>query len=282
VRVIETGDGLRQASRAARREGRRVGFVPTMGALHAGHLSLVDEARRRADLVVLSIFVNPTQFGPAEDFASYPRDLERDASLAERAGVDILFNPSSAAMLYPPGEATRVTVSRLTAHLCGAHRPGHFEGVATVVTKLLALCEPDVAIFGRKDYQQWRVIERLARDLMLPVEIVGAPLKRDPDGLAMSSRNVALEPSERTAALCLPRALAAGVAAAAAGERAVPSLLSEMRAVLAAEPRARVEYLEAVDPHELQPLERIEGGALLAGAIFVGRTRLIDNRELAG
>jgi pantoate--beta-alanine ligase len=254
-----------------------------MGALHAGHLSLVREARLRADLVVLSIFVNPTQFGPAEDFATYPRDLPRDASLAEEAGVDILFHPSSAGTLYAPGEATRVTVARLTAHLCGPHRPGHFEGVATVVTKLLAICEPDVAIFGRKDYQQWRVIERLARDLMLPVEIVGAPLQRDADGLAISSRNVALQPDERTAALSLPRALAAGAAAVAAGERSVPSLLQRMRAILAAEARARVEYLEAVDPQELQPLERLEGAALLAGAIFVGRTRLIDNREvLAG
>jgi pantoate--beta-alanine ligase len=282
MRIIETADALRQASRDARREGRRVGFVPTMGALHAGHLSLVQEARRRANLVVLSIFVNPTQFGPAEDFASYPRDLPRDAALAAEAGVDLLFHPASAQTLYAPGECTRVTVSRLTAHLCGPRRPGHFEGVATIVTKLLAICEPDVAIFGRKDYQQWRVIERLARDLMLPVEIVGAELKRDADGLALSSRNVALQPGEREAALSLPRALAAGAEAVAAGERSAELVLGRMHATVAAEPRARVEYLEVVDPQELQPLPRIEGGALLAGAILVGRTRLIDNREVVG
>jgi len=280
MRVIETPEALRQASRAARREGRRVGLVPTMGALHAGHLSLVQEARRRADVVVLSIFVNPTQFGPEEDFASYPRELPRDTALAGEAGVDLLFHPSSTQALYAPGEATRVTVSRLTAHLCGPFRPGHFEGVATVVTKLLAICEPEVAIFGRKDYQQWRVIERLVRDLMLPVEIVGAPLLRDADGLALSSRNVALGAEGRQAALSLPRALAAGAAAVAAGERSPERLLGLMRAVVAAEPRARVEYLEAVDTRELQPLARIEGSALLAGAIFVGRTRLIDNREV--
>jgi len=281
MRRIETAAELREASRAARRDGRRVGFVPTMGALHAGHLSLVEEARRRADVVVLSIFVNPTQFGPAEDLASYPRDLPRDAALAEAAGVDILFHPASASTLYPPGEATRVTVSRLTDHLCGPRRPGHFEGVATVVTKLLVICQPDVAIFGRKDYQQWRVIERLARDLMLPVEIVGAPLKRDADGLALSSRNVTLGADGRRAALCLPRALAAGAEAVAAGERSPEAILGRMRTLVEAERRARIDYLEIVEPEELQPLLRIEGAALLAGAVFVGSTRLIDNREIA-
>jgi pantoate--beta-alanine ligase len=277
---VEDPAEVRRAAREARRTGLRVALVPTMGALHAGHLSLVREARRRADRVVLSVFVNPTQFGPTEDLAAYPRDLERDARLAQAAGVDLLFHPPVEA-IYPPGESTRVAVGALTEHLCGPRRPGHFEGVATVVTKLLAACEPDVAVFGRKDYQQWRVIERLARDLLLPVEIVGAPIVRDPDGLALSSRNAYLSPEERGAALALPRALAAGAAAARGGERSGAAVARRMADALAAEPRARADYLEAVDATELRPLARLAGETLLAGAIFVGRTRLIDNVELS-
>jgi len=279
IRIIEPPDDLRRASREARGRGLRVAMVPTMGALHEGHLSLVRTARERADLVVMSVFVNPTQFGPGEDFERYPRDLEADNRLAEESGVDILFHPQVETM-YPEGETTRIEVDRLSEQLCGATRPGHFRGVATVVAKLLIACEPDVAVFGRKDYQQWRVLERMCRDLLLDVEIVGAPIVREPDGLAMSSRNAYLSPEERTAARVLPRALDGGAQAVADGERDPSAVVERMKGVVRSEPRARVDYLEAVDARELQPVEVLRGPTLLAGAVFIGRTRLIDNREV--
>jgi pantoate--beta-alanine ligase len=277
--VLETVSDLRRASREQRMAGRRVGMVPTMGALHPGHLSLVELARQRADWVVMSVFVNPTQFGPGEDFESYPRDLETDRRLASEAGVDALFHPA-AEEVYPSGDSTRVRVSRLTDRLCGPWRPGHFEGVATVVAKLLIACEPDVAVFGRKDYQQWRVIQRMATDLRLGVEVVGAPTVREPDGLAMSSRNRYLSPAQRTAALALPRALEAGEEAVRRGERDPARLEARMREVAEAEPGVEVEYLEVVEARELQPVGTILGETLLAGAIRVGTARLIDNREI--
>ena len=277
--TLETADDLRRAAREQRRSGRRIALVPTMGALHAGHLSLVQEARRRADWVVLSLFVNPAQFGPQEDLDAYPRDLESDRRVVQEAGVDVLYHPAVQAM-YPPGDATRVRVSRLTEGLCGPQRPGHFEGVATVVTKLLAACEPDVAVFGRKDYQQWRVIQRMTRDLALGTEIVGAPIVREPDGLALSSRNRYLSPTERTAALALPRALEAGEDAVRAGETEAAAVIRRMKEVVDAQPGVTAEYLEIVDALELQALSSLQGEILLAGALCVGPARLIDNREV--
>ena len=277
--ILEDPEALRGAARAARREGRRVGLVPTMGALHAGHLSLVRVARERAELVVMSLFVNPTQFGPGEDLVAYPRDFDGDRRQAEAAGVDILFAPGAGA-LYAAGEATRVEVERLGHLLCGASRPGHFRGVVTVVAKLMLLCEPHVAVFGRKDYQQFRILERMARDLFLEVEVVGAPTVREADGLALSSRNRYLSGEERRAALALPRALEAGSAAVAAGQRDPAAVVERMAQVLRAEPMARIDYLEAVDTVELRRIPVVRGEVLLAGAAFIGRTRLIDNREL--
>ena len=279
IRMVTDPAEIRRACREARAAGQRVGLVPTMGALHDGHLSLVRAARERADVVVLTVFVNPTQFGPDEDLEGYPRDLGRDGRLAEEAGVDILFHPDAAAM-YPAGDATRVEVEALAELLCGASRPGHFRGVATVVMKLLVLCTPHVAVFGRKDYQQWRVIERMARDLFLEVEIVGAPIVRDADGLALSSRNAYLSAPQRKAALALPRALESGLAAVVGGERDPGRVVEGMTAVLRDEPGARLDYLAAVDAHELRRVPVLNSETLLAGAIFVGKTRLIDNREI--
>jgi pantoate--beta-alanine ligase len=280
VQVIETPSELRRASRRARIEGVRVALVPTMGALHEGHLSLVRCAREHADRVVMSVFVNPTQFGPGEDFESYPRDFDRDRQLAEGAGVDILFHPAVEAF-YPPGNATRVEVEGLLGDgLCGRTRPEHFRGVTTVVAKLLLASEPDVAVFGRKDYQQWRILERMAADLLLEVEVVGAPIVREPDGLALSSRNRYLSVEEREAALALPRALSAGADAVSGGERNPGRVVAVMREVLAEEPLARADYLEVVNAEDLQPLQVLQGSALLAGAAHVGATRLIDNREI--
>ena len=280
ITTIETVRDLRRSVRALRHDGKRVALVPTMGALHEGHLSLVRAARERADVVVMSIFVNPTQFGPHEDCERYPRDLERDRALAGEAGVDLLFHPA-VEEIYPEGDATRVEVGRVADGLCGASRPGHFRGVATVVAKLLIACEPDMAVFGRKDYQQWRVIERMVRDLRMGVEIIGAPIVREADGLALSSRNAYLSKAQRTAALALPRALAAGADAAGGDERNAARIRKIMTEVVGREPDVRLDYLAVVDPQELQPVELIEGAVLLAGALFVGSTRLIDNRELA-
>lgn len=263
---------------AARAAGQRVGFVPTMGALHEGHLSLVRSARERADLVLVSIFVNPTQFGPGEDFARYPRDLAGDACKVQGAGASLVFAPTEA-LMYPPGEETRVRVGRLAEPLCGAHRPGHFEGVATIVTKLFGIVGPCVAVFGRKDYQQLAVLRRVARDLFLPVEIVGAPIVRDPDGLAMSSRNAYLSAEERARALSLSRALGEASRAFAAGERHAGALLAPARAEIAAHATS-VDYVTLADPETLRPYEddaRLSDRALLAVAARVGSTRLIDN-----
>jgi len=265
----------------ARRAGARVGFVPTMGALHEGHLTLAREARRRvgdSGLVAVSIFVNPTQFGPQEDLARYPRELDADVARCAVAGVDLVFAPSVAAM-YPEGDQTRVRVPRVAEPFCGPLRPGHFEGVATVVTRLFALAGPCVAIFGRKDYQQWRLLDRMARDLFLPVELVGHPTVRDADGLALSSRNRYLSAADRERARAVPEALSAAVRAYAAGERDVAALRESARGVLAAGADA-VEYIDLREPVDLDPLPaRLadDGRAVLAVAVRVGGTRLIDN-----
>lgn len=251
-----------------------IGLVPTMGALHAGHRSLIDRARAENDKTVVSIFVNPLQFGPDEDLSRYPRPIEDDLEILLDMDVDAVYLPAVADM-YPVGTTTRVVVGGVAEPLEGAARPGHFEGVATVVTKLLWAVEPDRAYFGQKDAQQLAVVKRLAADLDTGVEIVGCPIVRDTDGLAVSSRNVYLSPSERTAALSLSRALRAAAEEYAAGERDLAALRERLRAVLAAEPAAAVDYAELVDPATFRPL-----GTLAVLAVRIGKTRLIDNHDV--
>jgi len=274
--VVRRARAMKEASALARAQGRLVGFVPTMGALHEGHLALVRQVRARADLTAVSIFVNPTQFGPGEDFARYPRDLARDAEMLAAEGVDVLFAPETEE-IYPPGAATVVEVEGLSGRLEGASRPGHFRGVATVVAKLLGIVHPHVAAFGQKDAQQTIVVKRMVRDLMLDVEIVVVPTLRDPVGVALSSRNAYLSPGERAAASAIPRALEAARAAAAGGERRATALLEIGREVLAAEPLLKLDYIALVDTDRLEPIERLEAESLLAVAVFAGKTRLIDN-----
>jgi pantoate--beta-alanine ligase len=270
---------MRAWSRAARAAGSRIGFVPTMGYLHEGHLRLVDRAAEQSDVVVMSIFVNPLQFGPKEDLASYPRDLARDRSLAEGREVDCLFVPQDAAM-YPRPPHVRVSPGILATHLCAPWRPGHFEGVLTVVAKLFNIVHPDVAVFGRKDVQQARMIRRMVDDLNFPVAISVAPTIREADGLALSSRNAYLDPVERRVAVQLSRALEAGHRQYRAGTRKVAEIIAEVRSVLAAEASILVQYVEAVDPEELAPLVTAADDTVLALAAFVGKTRLIDNVTL--
>jgi pantoate--beta-alanine ligase len=278
--ILRRIDEVRTFSRGCRAAGEPVALVPTMGYLHRGHLSLIALARERARRVIVSIFVNPKQFGPSEDFASYPRDFERDRNMCEEAGADALFAPE-ASEIYPPGHATRVSVEGpLTARLCGASRPGHFTGVATVVAKLFTICEPDVAVFGQKDAQQAAVIRRMTKDLDLPVEIVVAPIVREADGLAMSSRNVYLGAEERAQATILHRALSAAEDLVSRGERDGERLLAAVRSVLSEAPLARTDYAELVDPQTLETVSRLERPALLALAVFFGKTRLIDNTVL--
>ncbi len=278
--VIREVAQIRTAARAARARGLVVGLVPTMGALHEGHLSLIRRARAECGLVAVSVFVNPLQFGEGEDYDRYPRTLERDTALSESAGADLVFAPSATEM-YPEGRPlTTVSVARLTERLCGAHRPGHFDGVTTVVAKLFAACEPDRAYFGEKDYQQYRVIARMAGDLNLPVEVVPCPIVREADGLAMSSRNAFLSPEERGQALALSRALRAARAAYEGGERDVPRLLAGVREVLAEAPLGTPDYVEIVDALSLEPVTEARGPVVLALAVRFPSARLIDNTVL--
>ncbi|MHB0913212.1 MAG: pantoate--beta-alanine ligase [Armatimonadota bacterium] len=251
-----------------------IGFVPTMGALHEGHLTLMRRAAEENDIAVASIFVNPTQFGPSEDFAAYPRDLTRDAAFAESTGVQLIFNPS-VDEIYPEGYNTYIEVEGLTEGLCGAHRPGHFRGVATVVLKLLNIVQPTRAYFGEKDYQQLAVIRRMVKDLAVPVEIVGVPIVREADGLAMSSRNAYLSPEEREAATVLHKALRY------ADELDLPprEIEKQVAEFIAQEPLAQVEYVSLVHPETLAPAEESRG-AVLALAVRIGKARLIDNARL--
>ncbi len=260
----------------ARRAGGRVGLVPTMGFFHEGHRSLMRAARPANDLVVVSVFVNPTQFGPREDLSAYPRDPAGDAATARAAGVDVVFAPTVAAM-YPDGTRTTVHVDGLTAGLCGASRPTHFDGVATVVTKLFSIVGPCRAYFGRKDAQQLAVVHRLVHDLNLPVEVVGCPLVRDADGLALSSRNAYLDPAGRQAALVLVRALRDAADALRAGQRDAVALGDQARSTIAAQPGVQLDYAELVDARTFEPITRVDRPAVLAVAALVGRTRLIDN-----
>ncbi len=278
--MIREPDELRRLCDEHRRAGRRIGFVPTMGYLHEGHLSLMRRAREAAEVVVVSIFVNPTQFGPSEDLSRYPRDLEGDLAKCASIPVDLVYAPEPASV-YPPGFQTVVEVEGLSRGLCGERRPGHFRGVATVVTKLLCLVGPCTAVFGEKDFQQLLVIRQLARDLELPVTVVGAPIVREPDGLALSSRNAYLSPAERASAPCLHRALEeVARAAAAAGRLPASAALAAVERELAGQGVAtRIDYVEARDARTLAPRAELlpDGQTLVALAVFFGKTRLIDN-----
>jgi pantoate--beta-alanine ligase len=280
LKICNTIHDMRAASRDVRRAGKRLGFVPTMGALHEGHLSLVRAARASSDVVVASIFVNPTQFGPNEDLAKYPRSFERDSEMLEREGVSLLFAPSVEDM-YPAGAVTWITVEELSVKLDGRSRPGHFRGVTTVVAKLFHAVEPDAAFFGQKDAAQVAIIRRMVRDLNFAVEIVVCPIVREADGLAMSSRNAYLDPADRKRALVLHRALTRVQDLVKAGERDMAKLLAAGRAEVAAESSLRLDYLEIVDPNTLDPVDAPSDGTLAAIAGFVGSTRLIDNIVLA-
>jgi len=270
----------RAALDLARADGATIGFVPTMGALHEGHLSLIRKARSETGFVVVSVFVNPIQFGPREDLDRYPRDLDRDRVLAAAAGADLVFAPTVGEM-YPDGYCTWVEVEGLTAGLCGASRPGHFRGVCTVVTKLLSICRPERAYFGQKDAQQLAVITRMARDLDLPVQIVPCPIVREADGLAMSSRNVRLSSRERGEAAALFRALSKARDLVLNGERDAALLDGAIREVLAEASLARVDYVEIVRADNLQPVSVVSGECLIALAVWFGDTRLIDNTLLS-
>ena len=280
MRTIDQVSAMQAWSREVRgRDGLRVALVPTMGALHEGHLSLVQLARRHADRVVASVFVNPVQFDRADDFARYPRDLERDGALLAGAGADVLFAPD-VQEIYQEGAQTYVTVEQLSQPLCGGHRPGHFRGVATVVLKLFTAVQPHVAVFGEKDYQQLALIRRMVRDLFLDVDVVGAPIVREADGLAMSSRNRHLDPAERAAARCLSAALDAAETAVGRGERDAAAVLAAANDAIAREPRARVDYVSLVDADSLAAVTTVDDRAVLALAVWIGSTRLIDNRLL--
>lgn len=276
MEVVSTIAAARERIRAARAAGAEIGLVPTMGALHEGHLSLMRRSRAECGLTVATLFVNPTQFGPGEDLARYPRDLETDTRLSESAGVDLLLAPP-VEEVYRPGACTWVDVEGLTDRLEGASRPGHFRGVATVVAKLFNMVQPDRAYFGQKDYQQLQVIRRMTRDLDFPIRIVPCETVREPDGLAMSSRNRYLSPEERRSALALSRALFAARDHFAAGERRGADLVAAARAVLDAEPAVRLDYLELADAEDLAPVSNITAAAVLLVAARVGATRLIDN-----
>lgn len=281
MRLLRSVRAMAAWSGAHRREGLVIGLVPTMGALHEGHRALIRRARLNCDAVVVSLFVNPRQFGAGEDLARYPRPFRRDAALCRDEGVDVLFAPSVAA-IYPPGFQTSVSVPSLARRWEGEARPCHFEGVATVVTKLLGLIRPDLAFFGRKDYQQAALVRRLAADLSLAATIVVCPTVREADGLALSSRNGYLTPEQRRAAPVLYRALRAGAAAIRAGERRTPSVVALMRHVVAAEPLAREDYLAVCDPETLEPLRLVRGRVVLLGAVRIGVVRLIDNLLVRG
>ncbi len=276
VQLISTIEELRLRVAAARRSEKTVGLVPTMGALHAGHIRLIDRAVQDCDLVIVTLFVNPTQFNQPDDFAQYPRTIEHDLAVCEEHSADVLFAPSVEEM-YPGRERTFVEVTHLTDHLCGPYRPGHFRGVATVVAKLLNIAQAGRAYFGEKDAQQLAVIKRTVKDLNIPTEIVSVPTLREPDGLALSSRNQHLNAEDRKTAVALYQALTATKEAVAGGEESAEEVLRIARKEFEKYPGARVEYFELVDPDDMQPVETIQGPVRAATAVWVGETRLIDN-----
>ncbi len=276
MRIIEKVSEMQQQADTWRREGKRIAFVPTMGYLHAGHLSLMETARNYGDQVIISVFVNPTQFGPGEDFRSYPRDLDRDLKLAAQVGVGSAFVPPVEEM-YPKGFQTQVEVTEVTRHLCGRSRPGHFRGVTTVVLKLFQIVKPHVAIFGEKDFQQLVTIRRMCQDLNLDVTIVGHPIVRETDGLAMSSRNVYLEGVQRQTALRLSQALKKAQALVDSGERRAAALSTVVQDHLEANGGAQIDYVQLCNPETLEDVATVDGPTLLALAVRVGKARLIDN-----
>jgi len=279
MKVITDIAAMTELSEEHGRRGDSIGLVPTMGALHEGHLSLVRLARSRVAWLVASVFVNPSQFGPGEDFSRYPRDLDRDCRLLEKEGCDLVFAPTAAAM-YPDGYRTNVSVADLSDKLCGRFRPGHFDGVATVVLKLFSIVRPDVAVFGQKDGQQLAIIGRMVDDLNLGIDIVAGPTVREGDGLAASSRNAYLSADERKQATCLVRSLRQANALFRSGGRRGDALVGEMRRIIEAEPLAKPEYVSVVDPATLEDLDLVSGEAMAAVAVRFGRTRLIDNMRL--
>lgn len=277
MEVIKSISEMREKSISFKKRGETIGFVPTMGYLHKGHLSLVRLAQNKADRVVVSIFVNPLQFGPSEDYHVYPRDLDRDLSLLEKEGVDVVFVPDEKEM-YPPDYQTYVEVTRLTQGLCGTFRPGHFKGVTTVVLKLFNIVKPDFAVFGEKDYQQLRVIQQMVKDLNLDVKIIPHPIVREESGLAMSSRNTYLSEDERHSAVALYQSLKMAESIIHNGERDAERVKTLIKDYLVKFPHNKVQYVEIVDPETLEAVKEIKGPVLIALAVFVGKTRLIDNR----
>ncbi|MDD5593141.1 MAG: pantoate--beta-alanine ligase [Candidatus Margulisbacteria bacterium] len=276
MREIKNPREMYLYSLKAKSHGKRVGFVPTMGALHEGHLSLVEEAKKKSDIVVVSIFVNPIQFAPNEDFTGYPRNTGRDKKLLKNFAIDVLFLPP-ADKLFPDGFKTFVEVDVLSKKMCGRSRPAHFRGVATIVTKLFNIVNPDVAFFGEKDYQQQLIIRQMAADLNFPIEVVSLPTVREFDGLAMSSRNAYLNQKERKSAAILYKALSLAQREIQSGERDVNKLLFRLRSLIGSEPVVRLDYLLAADPRTLQEVKSIKGKVLFALAAYIGKTRLIDN-----
>lgn len=276
MKIVKTIEEVRAQVKAWRAEGLTVGLVPTMGYLHEGHQSLIARSVAENDRTVVSDFVNPIQFGPTEDLATYPRDIERDAALCQSTGANLIFHPEADEM-YAPDFCTYVDMDHLTKGLCGKTRPIHFRGVCTVVSKLFHIVQPDRAYFGQKDAQQLAVIRRMVRDLNMPLTIVGCPIIREEDGLAKSSRNTYLSAEERKAALCLSRALSKGKAAVEAGETDAAKVKAVITAEIEAEPLSRIDYVELVDWNNLEPVDSTKGSILAAVAVYIGKTRLIDN-----
>jgi pantoate--beta-alanine ligase len=279
MKIITSIEEMQTAARSLKREGKTIAFVPTMGFLHEGHASLLREGRKRGDILVLSLFVNPIQFGQNEDLDSYPRDAKQDCCTATECGVDIIFTPDAAEM-YPDGFQTSISVRELSKPLCGASRPGHFDGVATVVAKLFNVIMPDLALFGRKDYQQLALIRRMVADLSIPVTVIGMPIIRESDGLAMSSRNAYLSREERQSALALSRTINDVRALYASGERSIETLRQKALTNINQEPLLQIDYLEFCNEYSLQPLTEATDDTLFALAVKAGTTRLIDNTVL--
>ncbi len=277
--ITRTISETRTTIAQARAQKKRIGFVPTMGYLHEGHLTLIDIARQHSDFVVVSIFVNPTQFGPTEDFAKYPRDFARDCKLCESRKADVIFAPEVSEM-YPEPSLMTFQIKKLADRLCGARRPGHFNGVVLVVSKLFNIVQPDVAVFGQKDAQQLIIIQRLVRDLNFPVKIIAAPTVREPDGLAMSSRNVYLTSQQRAQTTVFYRSLQKAKALIESGERDAKKIIAEVRRVISTASESKVDYIEIVSVTDLQPVEQTEGQILIALAVYFGKARLIDNMVL--
>ncbi len=276
MELIDQIQAMQTFSKQLRKEGKIIGFVPTMGYLHEGHLSLIRQARKECDTVIISIYVNPTQFGGGEDYERYPRDIERDKRLAREEGVDIIFSPTDSEM-YPEEYSSFVEVEKLTENLCGRSRPGHFRGVTTVVIKLFNIVQPDIAYFGQKDMQQAIVIKRMVRDLNIPIEIKVLPIIREKNGLVLSSRNEYLNPEERRAAPILYRSLERAKSIIGSGEKESKRIINEMKGMIQKEGLVKIDYISIVDPETLENLDTIKDGALIAMAVWIGKTRLIDN-----